>query len=546
MKITDKISLLIIVLLLVLGTNAFIGISLSHKISKELEEVVKGDMALVSLISTLTENQLEKAILIEKMFRISEELGGKDLLAARRHHLTDHVQLIEEQFGEYSQQNAGNILTVQDLLRQGVKKSKSQKKTQHLRLAVSSLDRIEQASIYYDKLIDQIFQAIQTGSYQLDFDDLQNVQQGEHELTVQTKHLLAYVRNFAQAALSQAWQYQRKMKEHLQFSLLISIVFSSVIAYSIIRSISRPLKSLAAAAGQVGTGDFKVSLQTKARDEVGEVSRAFNTMTAQLEEFRAKLEEKNKMLADNLEITQEQKKELEAVNKELDRFVHTVSHDIGAPLRGITWYGTYLTKNYSSLFDKKGQECLDGVCRSAQRLTAMIEDLLALTRISRIKNPYEEVSLEEMIGSIRERLFLVIKQHDVDLSVPEGLPEIVCDRIKITEVIYNLVSNAIKFSSKENSGCPRVEVGYEDKGDVHQLSVKDNGIGIDPASHTEVFEVFARLHNYKEYEGTGTGLSIVKTVIEDHGGKVWIDSQVGQGATFYFTIPKGLLSRRAA
>jgi len=545
MKITDKISLLIIVLLVVLGTNAFIGISLSHKISKELEEVVKGDMALVSLITTLNENQLEKAILIEKVFRISEELGAKDLLPARRFHLTDHLQFIEEQFDEYAQASASNILAVQGLLRQGLQKAKSRLKTQQLRLAVSSLDRIEQASIYYDKLIDEIFQAIQSGSYQLDFDDLQNVQQGEHELTVQTKHLLAYVRDFAHKALSQAWQYQKKMKEHLQFTLLISIVFSCVIAYSIIRSISHPLKSLAAAAQQVGRGDFKVSLKTNARDEVGEVGRAFNTMTAQLEEFRAKLQEKNKMLAENLEITQEQKKELEAVNKELDRFVHTVSHDIGAPLRGITWYGNFLKKSYLASFDKKGQECLEGVCRSAERLTAMIEDLLALTRISRIKNPYEEVSLDDMIGSIRERLLLVIKQHDVDFCVPEGLPEIVCDRIKITELFYNLVSNAIKFSSKENKERPRVEVSYEDKGDVHQMSVKDNGIGIDPASHTEVFEVFARLHNYKEYEGTGTGLSIVKTVIEDHGGKVWIDSQVGQGATFYFTIPKGLTSRKS-
>jgi len=101
-----------------------------------------------------------------------------------------------------------------------------------------------------------------------------------------------------------------------------------------------------------------------------------------------------------------------------------------------------------------------------------------------------------------------------------------------------LINNAIKFSSKNKDSHPRVEVGYADKNDRHEFFVKDNGIGIDKQYHEEIFGIFKRLHRQDEYEGTGAGLSIVKKVIDDHGGAIWIDSELGAGATFYFTLPK--------
>jgi light-regulated signal transduction histidine kinase (bacteriophytochrome) len=119
------------------------------------------------------------------------------------------------------------------------------------------------------------------------------------------------------------------------------------------------------------------------------------------------------------------------------------------------------------------------------------------------------------------------------------MPTIVCDRIKLTEVFLNLINNAIKFSSKQEAK-PVVDVKYEDSGDLHQFSVKDNGIGIDPKYHDKVFGIFKRLHSQDEYEGSGAGLGIVKKVIEDHKGKVWIESEAGKGTKFLFTIPKNL------
>jgi two-component system CheB/CheR fusion protein len=110
----------------------------------------------------------------------------------------------------------------------------------------------------------------------------------------------------------------------------------------------------------------------------------------------------------------------------------------------------------------------------------------------------------------------------------------------MAEVFLNLINNAIKFSSKNNKQNPRVQIGYEDKGKFHRFYVKDNGIGIDPKHHQQIFGIFKRIHTDEEYEGSGAGLSIVKRVIDDHDGKIWVESGLGRGATFYFTIPKGL------
>jgi len=173
-------------------------------------------------------------------------------------------------------------------------------------------------------------------------------------------------------------------------------------------------------------------------------------------------------------------------------------------------------------------------------MNELIEDLLTLSRISRIQNPYEDVNINDLINSVRERIKFDIKKHKVDLRVQEKMPIVRCDRIKIGEVFLNLINNAIKFSSKDNKESPKVEIGCRDKNEFYEFFVKDNGIGIDPKYHQRIFGIFKRLYTVHEYEGTGAGLAIVKRVMDDHGGKIWVESEPGKGATFYLTIPKGL------
>ena len=231
---------------------------------------------------------------------------------------------------------------------------------------------------------------------------------------------------------------------------------------------------------------------------------------------------------------------MEKVNLELDSFVYTASHDLRAPLRGIASFAGFLENDYKDKLDDEGKRYLTRISKATNRLSELIDDLLTLSRLSRIKNPFEEVAINSLIDSVKDRIEYDLEEYKVELIVSDNVPVIVCDRIKLEEVFLNLINNAVKFSSKNNPNNPKVELGYLDTGEFHQFYVKDNGIGIDPQYHSQVFKIFKRLHKQKEYDGTGAGLSIVERIISDHRGKVWIESKEGEGATFFFSILKGL------
>ncbi|MFC1624052.1 ATP-binding protein [Candidatus Omnitrophota bacterium] len=310
--------------------------------------------------------------------------------------------------------------------------------------------------------------------------------------------------------------------------LLIIVAFMAII---IARSVSAPIKKLTEISGTIASGNLSARARIDAKDEIGELAQSFNQMTDSLVEANANIEQKR------LEL-EEQKKLLEKANHELDSFVYTASHDLRAPLRGIDAFATFIEKDYASKLDEDGKNYLGRIRSGVNRMTELIDDLLSLSRISRIKNPFEDVNIGELIESVTERIEFDIKKNNVRLKIAKDLPVVSCDRIKLGEVFLNLINNAIKFSSKNKDVNPEVQVGYNDKSDVYEFYVKDNGIGIDKKYHKEIFGIFKRLHKQEEYEGTGAGLSIVKNVIDDHQGRIWIESELGKGAKFCFTIPK--------
>lgn len=254
---------------------------------------------------------------------------------------------------------------------------------------------------------------------------------------------------------------------------------------------------------------------------------------------KVRLEEKNRELCEDLRVAMGQKKDLEKINQELDRFVHTVSHDIRSPLLGILGYADLLQQKIQGKLRGEDQKDLEGIFANIDHLDKMIDDLLESTKITRIRNPYEAVDFNALVKMVEKRLEFKIRDSRAEIAVPQELPHIVCDRIKMGEVFHNLVANAVKFSSL-NDNRPRIEIRYQDKGDVHEFMVKDNGIGIDPRYHQKIFEMFQCACDPEQGGGTGLGLSIVREIIAGHGGRVWVESREGQGAAFFFTIPKGL------
>ncbi|MBF0388127.1 MAG: HAMP domain-containing protein, partial [Candidatus Omnitrophica bacterium] len=530
---------IVVVFIAILIVDGFLSHQLLSRMGGELSGVVKRDVVLMQSASAITRDQLQKGVVFERIRRIAEELAYQQITPARKEHLLFHLKLAKNNIDDLAKEGALSIVNAKLLVAAGQKASPSVQKTRELVKVAAVLKEIEKAHIHYDALVSDAFRMFSDGKYELSSEDLAQIHRDERKLATELQNLIDAVDRFTRISLANARQYERTAELILWFAIALSLLVGLGLAWWIIRVINAPLKALVEATHKIGAGELDIKLGYDSRDEIGEVSRAFNLMTSQLHESKLRLAEQRKELERNLELTELQKKDLEKVNRELDRFVQTVSHDIRSPLMGVVWYADFLKTHYGEHLDAKGRESLEGVCRSVERANALIKDLLDLTRLSRVRNPYTIVDpfilLDEVIGNLDYK----IKQSKVDVHIQPHMPMVVCDGIKIREVFLNLMTNAIKFSSGEGKQ-PRVDVSYKDGVDVHEFIVKDNGIGIEAQHYQDIFAIFKRLDNSGKYEGTGAGLSIVKNIIDDHGGKVWVVSDIGQGSEFHFTIPKAL------
>jgi len=226
--------------------------------------------------------------------------------------------------------------------------------------------------------------------------------------------------------------------------------------------------------------------------------------------------------------------ELEKSNRELDDFTFIISHDLKEPLRSIDAFSGFVLDDYKDKLDEEGKNYLERIRVNANRMQELIEDLLDISRIERKQNPFEEIETGELVNEIKLRLEYAIKEKNLELIVSDNLPKIFCDRVRLTEVFANLVSNAIKFNDKPK---PVIEIGCSKKDCFYEFYVKDNGPGIDERYFEKIFEIFQRLGHRETTEGTGVGLTIAKKIVQMHKGKIWVESKVGEGTTFYFTIP---------
>ena len=244
------------------------------------------------------------------------------------------------------------------------------------------------------------------------------------------------------------------------------------------------------------------------------------------------------ILGNAVDITEQKQaeEELRKINEELKNFVHVVSHDLKTPIISIQGFSSRLLKNYQEKLGEKGRVYLEHIKTSGRRMEVLVSDLLTLSKIGRVVSNLKDIPSHEIVKNLTSDLQDRVKEKGIELVVAHNLPTISCDGERIYQVFQNLLVNAIKFMGDTES--PQIEIGYADMGDFHQFSVRDNGIGIDPKYHRRIFDMFHRLKKIEDEEGTGLGLAIVYRIVADHDGKVWVESEKGKGATFYFTLPK--------
>ncbi|MFC6718379.1 MEDS domain-containing protein [Halovalidus salilacus] len=225
---------------------------------------------------------------------------------------------------------------------------------------------------------------------------------------------------------------------------------------------------------------------------------------------------------------------LQQSNDRLKQFAYAASHDLQEPLRMVSSYLQLLENRYRDDLDEQAQEYIDFAVDGADRMRAMVSDLLSFSRVERADGEFELVECDVVLGQVVDDLQMKIEENDAEIIV-ESLPTVPADREQLEQLFTNLVSNAIKYN---DSDPPQVEIDAEERPECWEFTVADNGIGIDPDKTDRIFEVFKRLHHDDEYQGTGIGLSLCQEIAEHHDGKIWVESEPGAGSTFHVTLPK--------
>jgi signal transduction histidine kinase len=306
--------------------------------------------------------------------------------------------------------------------------------------------------------------------------------------------------------------------------LVIAVAFGA--ALYLRRAVVRPVVSVAHATGQLAAGDLSTRVPSSREDEIGDLARGFNSMADSLERGQAELERSNA--------------ELTRSNAELEQFASVTSHDLQAPLTTISMYAELLQRRQASGAD--GSDLIDGIRGATQQARTLIRDLLEYSRAGRGDLHAEPLPAELVVDQALEALAGAIEATGARVRVG-SLPVVLADRSNLCRVFTNLVGNAVKFTRADE---PEVSVEAAPDGAMWRFDVRDNGIGMDPVNARRIFEPFRRLHGEDDYEGTGIGLAVCERIVEQHGGRIWVSSVLGEGSVFSFTLPGAQLPDDAA
>jgi light-regulated signal transduction histidine kinase (bacteriophytochrome) len=235
------------------------------------------------------------------------------------------------------------------------------------------------------------------------------------------------------------------------------------------------------------------------------------------------------------EALQRRTEELARSNAELEQFAYVASHDLQEPLRTVSSFLTLIDNKYSGALDEAGQKYIAFAVDGAKRMRQIILDLLEFSRVGQMLDEKQSIDLNGLVNEVWQACSQMVQEKNAQLRVDE-LPVITAYKTPLMQVFQNLISNAVKYCKKEVQ--PQINITASEFKNHWQFAISDNGLGIDSKYFVKIFVIFQRLHAKDSFTGTGIGLAVTKKIIENMGGKIWVESEEGKGSTFYFTIPK--------
>ncbi|HSX02564.1 MAG TPA: ATP-binding protein [Candidatus Saccharimonadia bacterium] len=340
------------------------------------------------------------------------------------------------------------------------------------------------------------------------------------------KYIPAYnVALITKVNASEVFRAADQLRDNILIVTLMFSLFVIMVILFFVQTITGPIIQLSVVAKRIAGGDTAQRALVLSRDEIGGLATTFNHMLEQLQEARGNLEQK----------VAERTQQLENTNKELESFSYSVSHDLRAPLRAIDGFSKILAEDYATKIDADGQHLLSTIIASTQQMGTLIDDLLAFSRLGRQEVKKQPVDMKKLAQEVFDELKVVNPNRSIKF-VLDDLPQVPADAGLVRQVWANLLSNAIKFTRHKQPAI--IEAGA--KTGPHEIIyyVRDNGAGFDMTFVDKLFGVFQRLHDQKDFEGTGVGLAIIKRIVTRHGGRVWAEGKVGEGAMISFTLPR--------
>jgi light-regulated signal transduction histidine kinase (bacteriophytochrome) len=336
--------------------------------------------------------------------------------------------------------------------------------------------------------------------------------------------------------------------------MALSLLAALLMSIWLQRAVTRPILMVAGVARNVmEKRDFSLRVTKTTEDEIGVLVDAFNAMLAEVGRRAEALESSNRQLehemaerrrtddalrqlnADLEQRVADRTEALAAANKELEGFSYSVSHDLRAPLRAVIGFSKMLLEDHGEQLDAEARRKVDVIKEDAEHMGRLIDDLLAFSRLGRKTIQLTEVNMTELAQSVYDNLSRQTPDQHAEFRLGK-LPAASGDRALLGQVWTNLISNAMKFSSKRDGAL--IEVSAVSNEQEYIYFVRDNGAGFDPRYQAKLFGVFQRLHDASEFPGTGVGLALIQRIVVRHRGRVWAEGKPGEGATFYFTLPR--------